>query len=38
MNLARLGQELNVQQLDLNPVFLYEHGLKVIDAKGIIGG
>jgi acyl-CoA synthetase (NDP forming) len=35
LNLSKLGQDLNeyIDQMDLNPVFVYEKGLAVVDAK-----
>jgi hypothetical protein len=36
--LSRMAEAENVLQLDLNPIFLYENGAIVIDAKGVVGG
>jgi acyl-CoA synthetase (NDP forming) len=35
LNLSKLGQDLNkyLDQMDLNPIFVYEKGLAVVDAK-----
>lgn len=38
LNLSRMAEDIPIHQFDLNPIFLYEHGLNVVDAKGIIGG
>lgn len=37
LKLSRMAEDLHIKQFDLNPIFLYEHGLTVVDAKGIIG-
>jgi acyl-CoA synthetase (NDP forming) len=38
LNVSKLGQKLDkhIDQLDLNPVFIYENGLVVVDAKMIL--
>jgi succinyl-CoA synthetase beta subunit len=36
LKLSIMNSELNIKQLDLNPIFLYEKGAKVIDAKIIL--
>ena len=36
INLSILGQAEKINQMDLNPIFLYERGLKVVDAKLIL--
>ena len=33
MKISNLAQNESVNQMDLNPIFVYPHGLKVIDAK-----
>jgi acyl-CoA synthetase (NDP forming) len=35
LNLSKLGQDLNeyLDQMDLNPIFVYKNGLAVVDAK-----
>jgi len=38
VRLSDMAGEIAIHQFDLNPVFLYERGVRVIDAKGIIGG
>ncbi len=36
LKLNKMAQELPIKQLDMNPIFLYERGAKVIDAKIIM--
>ena len=36
LKIAKIANELPVKQLDLNPIFLYEKGAKIIDAKIIM--
>lgn len=38
MKLSDMAGEIAIHQFDLNPIFLYERGVRVIDAKGMIGG
>ena len=33
LKIARIGRKMKINQMDLNPIFLYEKGAKVIDAK-----
>lgn len=37
MKISRMAEDIKIKQLDLNPIFLYENGAKVIDAKAVIG-
>ncbi|MEM1513854.1 MAG: acetate--CoA ligase family protein [Candidatus Thermoplasmatota archaeon] len=34
--ISKIGEKMNISQMDLNPIFLYEKGAKVIDAKIIM--
>jgi len=36
LRLNKMAQEMQIKQLDMNPIFLYEDGAKVIDAKIIM--
>ena len=38
LRVSEIGSELNdrVDQMDLNPVFIYEKGYRVVDAKMIL--
>lgn len=36
LKIAKIAEEMSIKQLDLNPIFLYEEGAKVIDAKIIM--
>ncbi|MCD6299367.1 MAG: acetate--CoA ligase family protein [Thermoplasmata archaeon] len=37
VNLSRMGTEEPIDQMDLNPVLVYRHGVKVVDAKLVKG-
>ncbi|HEC77127.1 MAG TPA: acetyl-CoA synthetase [Thermoplasmatales archaeon] len=37
IKVSRIAEDVEIKQLDLNPIFLYERGAKVIDAKAVIG-
>ncbi|HEC82713.1 MAG TPA: acetyl-CoA synthetase [Thermoplasmatales archaeon] len=37
IKVSRIAEDIEIKQLDLNPIFLYERGAKVIDAKAVIG-
>ncbi|NIA11058.1 MAG: acetyl-CoA synthetase [Nitrospiraceae bacterium] len=37
LKLSEVGMKESVSQMDLNPVFVYRHGIKVVDAKLIKG-
>jgi len=37
LNLSRIGTDEPVNQMDLNPVLVYRHGIKVVDAKLLKG-
>lgn len=37
MKVSKIAEDIDIKQLDLNPIFLYENGAKVIDAKAVIG-
>ncbi|KAA0000633.1 MAG: acetyl-CoA synthetase [Thermoplasmata archaeon] len=36
LKISKIGEEMHIKQMDLNPIFLYEEGVKVIDAKIIM--
>ncbi len=36
LKISKIGEEMHIKQMDLNPIFLYEEGAKVIDAKIIM--
>ena len=36
LKISKIGEEMRIKQMDLNPIFLYEEGVKVIDAKIIM--
>ncbi len=36
LKLSKIGEKMKINQMDLNPIFLYEKGAKVIDAKIIM--
>ncbi len=36
LKIAKIAEEMPIKQLDLNPIFLYEKGAKIIDAKIIM--
>jgi len=38
LKISEIALKHEVKQLDLNPIFLYERGAKIIDAKIIFGG
>lgn len=38
LKISEIALENDIKQLDLNPIFLYEKGAKIIDAKIILGG
>lgn len=36
LKISEIGEKMKINQMDLNPIFLYEEGAKVIDAKIIM--
>ncbi|MBC7081480.1 MAG: acetate--CoA ligase family protein [Thermoplasmatales archaeon] len=36
LKISKIGEKMKINQMDLNPIFLYEEGVKVIDAKIIM--
>lgn len=36
LKISKIGEKMKINQMDLNPIFLYEKGAKVIDAKIIM--
>ncbi|KAA0004317.1 MAG: acyl-CoA synthetase (NDP forming), partial [Thermoplasmata archaeon] len=36
LKISDIAEKEKIHQMDLNPVFVYEHGIKVIDAKVVM--